>query len=238
MLLTWWKGSTSSNNFERFLARSATHHQEHLLCVSRYRTGHKCGIDKISYFGKSYNHSAFNSRSGYLSKRWKLVCSSSDQKDFENPSFLDSSDIEEREGVRSSLRLHLDIKSLRRSAMVVIRTARILGRRQVGLAGINVLTLLLVLKILSNSATSAEHVELFYLYFQPFAPFLFMLWGWGLNVLYFERAGWKYDLCFGEKDRKYLLHASQILQVRRSCLMLEWLDFSKFIFIDNLYLRL
>lgn len=218
MLLVWWKGCTSSNSFERFLAKKTTHHQGHLPCVSGCRTVHTCGIVKISHFEKIDYSTVINSRSGSLKKGWKLVRSSSSQRDFENPSFLNSSDIEERESVRSRLRLILDTKRLCRAGMVaMIRTARILGRRQVGLAGINVLTLSLVLKMLSNSATSAEHVELFYLYFQPFAPFLFMLWGWGLNVLYFERAGWKYDLCFGEKDRKYLLHASQILQVRWSC---------------------
>jgi len=212
MLRVSWKSCTRRNDFER-----APQRQGPRLRVRGYKIGHKNEwyIEKKAYLGKSDRAAG----SGSLrSIRRKLVCFSSNRKDLENPAGLDSEGIEGNAEKGESSGLKVNIRNLYRAgAIAMIRAARILGRRQVGLAGINVLTLLLVLKTLSHGDTQAEYVELFYLYFQPFAPFLCMLWGWGLNVLYFERAGWKYDLCFGEKDRKYLLHASQILQVGWCC---------------------
>ena len=86
-----------------------------------------------------------------------------------------------------------------------------IGRRHVFLGLLNVTVLSMVHRLLG--AVSESQLELFYLYYQPCIPFLFMLWGWGVNVLYFERTGLKYDLCFEESERQYLLPGSDILKI-------------------------
>ena len=67
--------------------------------------------------------------------------------------------------------------------------------------------------VVTLRSTDVAHTELFYIYYQPLLPVLTMLWLWGINVRYFERAGVRYDVCFSSKDQKYLLNSRQIFQV-------------------------
>ena len=66
----------------------------------------------------------------------------------------------------------------------------------VAIGGFNTLLLFFVHGALTSAATPEMIRETFHLYYQPLIPFLVMLWGWGLNVLYFERTGLRYDACF------------------------------------------
>ena len=86
------------------------------------------------------------------------------------------------------------------------------GRRHDAvIAALNVVLIALVYRMLSAAATA--ETDLFILYYQPWVPFLAMLWAWGLNVLYFERSGLRYDLCFDEGDRHNLLSGFDILRL-------------------------
>lgn len=84
-------------------------------------------------------------------------------------------------------------------------------RRDVLIALLNTLLIALVYRMLS--AVGSHESDIFILYYQPCVPFLTMLWGWGLNVLYFERTGLRYDLCFDENDRHVLLSGHDILRL-------------------------
>ena len=66
----------------------------------------------------------------------------------------------------------------------------------IAIGGFNTLLLFFVHGALTSAATPEIIRETFHLYYQPLIPFLVMLWGWGLNVLYFERTGLRYDACF------------------------------------------
>ena len=62
-------------------------------------------------------------------------------------------------------------------------------------------------------SSDVAHTELFYIYFQPVLPVLTMLWLWGVNVRCFEKYGVRYDVCFSNKDQKFLPNSRQIFQV-------------------------
>ena len=89
------------------------------------------------------------------------------------------------------------------------------------IGGINVFLLFYVYGALTAASTPEMIKETFYLYYQPLIPFLVMLWGWGLNVLYFERTGLRYELCFdggasdshGHVQSTPLLSSSELLRV-------------------------
>jgi len=95
--------------------------------------------------------------------------------------------------------------------LVMVLLRRVPLRRHVFLGFLNVVLLSMVHRLVG--AVNESQLELFYLYYQPCVPLLFMLWGWGVNVLYFERTGLKYDLCFEESERQYLLPGSDILRI-------------------------
>ena len=88
---------------------------------------------------------------------------------------------------------------------------RAVGARDLAIWAFTVVLLLLTKKFLS--LVTVSHADLYYAYYQPFAPFLAMLWGWGLNVLYFEKKGVRYDVCFDEKHRALLVPSAQILKI-------------------------
>lgn len=100
---------------------------------------------------------------------------------------------------------------------LLLQRMRGIGRRHVFVGLLNLLSILFLYQLMG--IVQDRHIELLYLYYQPFAPFLAMLWGWGVNVLYFERSGIKYDLCFEEDDRRHLIHGPEILKVHLYCLL-------------------
>ena len=97
---------------------------------------------------------------------------------------------------------------------MVFRKIPFFGKRQIFLGILNILLIFLIRKLLN--VVTVNQNELFYLYYQPLVPFVMMLWGWGINVLYFERTGLRYDMCFEERDRGYLLHSVEILKMCNS----------------------
>lgn len=60
----------------------------------------------------------------------------------------------------------------------------------------NILLLVYVHAGLTSKATPQLVQETFHLYYQPLIPFVVMLWGWALNVMFFERTGLRYEVCF------------------------------------------
>lgn len=62
-------------------------------------------------------------------------------------------------------------------------------------------------------------VDQLWLYWQPLAPITFMIWLWGYNVHQFENLGVPYDICFSNRDRRFLLPADDVLKVRPHLLM-------------------
>ena len=104
------------------------------------------------------------------------------------------------------------MKLLSRRVPVASFLRGVVGRRRDALIGtFNVGLIALVYRMLALA--DDLNTDLFVLYYQPWAPFLTMLWGWGLNVLYFERTGLRYDLCFEESDRHSLLSGNDILRL-------------------------
>lgn len=97
---------------------------------------------------------------------------------------------------------------------MVFRKIPFFGKRQIFLGILNIILIFLIRKLLN--VVTVNQNELFYLYYQPLVPFVMMLWGWGINVLYFERTGLRYDMCFEERDRGYLLHSVEILKMCNS----------------------
>ena len=122
----------------------------------------------------------------------------------------DSSDRSVRKTDRSKIGILMKLLSRRVPLGSLLRGVS--GKRRDALVGLlNVLLTTLVYKMLS---TADDHnTDLFILYYQPWVPFLVMLWGWGLNVLYFERTGLRYDVCFDETDRHNLLSGHDILRL-------------------------
>ena len=44
--------------------------------------------------------------------------------------------------------------------------------------------------------------DVLYVYYQPAVPIVVMLWLWGVNVGFFQRAGIEYESLFGAEERR------------------------------------
>lgn len=104
---------------------------------------------------------------------------------------------------------------------------------------INLFLLIYVHGALGAASTPDMIKEKFHLYYQPLIPFLVMLWGWGLNVLYFERTGVRYEMCFdaGASDSHGHVQLTPLLssaELLRLCNVLTMALFSSAV----VYLRL
>eukprot|EP00889_Picochlorum_renovo_P002646 jgi/Picre1/29676/NNA_005059.t1 len=131
--------------------------------------------------------------------------SSGGTRDLDSPIVDDSSIQKDRDAWRVfSVNARLILR-------MFFRKIPFIGKRQIFVGILNILLVFLIRKLLN--VVSAGQIELFYLYYQPLVPFLMMLWGWGINVLYFEKTGLRYDMCFEERDRSYLLHSVEILKM-------------------------
>ena len=68
----------------------------------------------------------------------------------------------------------------------------------------------------SLSISGDDQYEVFHIYYQPLLVLISMQWLWFINVRYFELRNIRYDLCFSNKDQKYLLSSRQIFQVGKA----------------------
>jgi hypothetical protein len=109
---------------------------------------------------------------------------------------------------------------------------------------LNVMLLFLAQHQLSHSAELVQNM--FHTYYQPLLPFLVMLWGWGLNVMYFERTGLQYEVCFDLEGSSHrhashapvLLSAHEILGLSNTltfCLLSSALLFLRFAMDGSLW---
>ena len=113
-------------------------------------------------------------------------------------------------------------RALLASTRRVLASSRRSSRSMTVAIGIFNVVLLFYLHSTLTAASTADMIkEAFHLYYQPLIPFLVMIWGWGLNVLYFERTGLRYEICFdtdaanshGHVQSTPLLSSSELLRL-------------------------